>query len=49
VHRKGQKKAVIVHHVIAKNTVDGTIADVLTKKGNLQERLLAAIKARYMK
>jgi SNF2 family DNA or RNA helicase len=49
VHRKGQKKAVVVHHVIAKNTVDSVIADVLQKKDNLQQRLLAAIKARYMK
>ena len=47
VHRKGQKKGVIVHHIIARDTVDEVVAAVLKGKGNLQDKLCKAIIERY--
>lgn len=46
LHRSGQDKPVIIHHLIAKNTIDETIIKVLSDKNSRQENLLAALKAR---
>lgn len=47
VHRAGQKKGVIVHHIIARDSVDELVVKALAGKGNLQNRLFKAIKDRY--
>jgi SNF2 family DNA or RNA helicase len=47
VHRAGQTKQVIVHHVIARKTIDETVWQVLRQKGQRQTALLNAIKKRY--
>lgn len=46
LHRSGQNKTVIIHHLIAKNTIDETIIKVLENKNLNQENLLSALKAR---
>jgi SNF2 family DNA or RNA helicase len=44
IYRQGQKKAVLVHHLIMKNTVDETVLSVLKKKDAVQSDLLLALK-----
>lgn len=44
IYRQGQKKAVIVHHLIMKNTIDETILKVLKQKNAVQTDLLKALK-----
>ena len=46
LHRNGQNKPVIIHHLIAKNTIDETILKVLSDKNSRQENLLTALKAK---
>ena len=46
LHRSGQDKPVIIHHLIAKNTIDETVIKVLSDKNSRQENLLSALKAR---
>jgi SNF2 family DNA or RNA helicase len=46
LHRQGQKQSVIVHHLVAQKTLDVDVMDSLADKGNRQERLLQALKAR---
>ena len=46
LHRSGQNKPVIIHHLIAKNTIDETVMKVLSDKNSRQENLLSALKAR---
>ena len=46
LHRQGQKETVIVHHIIAKNTVDGDVLKALQRKEINQDALLEAVKAR---
>lgn len=46
LHRQGQKQSVIVHHLVAEKTLDVDVMDSLADKGNRQERLLEALKAR---
>ena len=46
LHRSGQNKPVIIHHLIAKNTIDETVVKVLSDKNSRQENLLNALKAR---
>lgn len=43
LHRQGQKKTVIVHHIVAENTVDSTVLDSLNAKNDTQKGLLAAL------
>lgn len=47
VHRSGQRRSVTVHHVIARNTIDETVWQVLRQKDKRQAALLTAIKRRY--
>lgn len=44
IYRQGQKKAVIVHHLIMKNTIDETVLKVLKQKDTVQADLLKALK-----
>lgn len=46
LHRQGQKKSVIIHHLIAEGTIDENVMQVLQKKDSGQKALLDAIKAR---
>lgn len=45
LHRQGQNKAVIVHHLVAKNTMDERVLRALIKKRVSQDDLIAALKA----
>lgn len=44
--RQGQKETVIIHHIIARNTVDEDVMKALTNKEVNQNVLLEAVKAR---
>ena len=44
VHRQGVKNAVIVHHLIATDTIDEQIMKVLEGKCNVQDALLEGLK-----
>lgn len=46
LYRQGQTKAVLIHHLIAKNTVDEDILQRLQKKEAIQNNLIEAVKAR---
>lgn len=46
LHRQGQKETVIIHHLIAKGTVDEDIMSALANKEINQNMLLEAVKAR---
>lgn len=45
VYRQGQTKPVIVHHLLAKDTIDAHVLNVLDKKITLQDALLDSLKA----
>ena len=49
LYRQGQKQNVIIHHLVAKNTMDEDVMRVLENKEAGQEALLNAIKARVRK
>lgn len=49
LHRQGQKESVIVHHIVAKDTVDEDVMKALKNKEFNQEELLKAVKARIEK
>lgn len=44
LHRPGQKNGVVVHHLVAVDTIDEEIMDVLSSKGDMQQALLDAVK-----
>lgn len=46
LHRQGQKETVIIHHIIARNTVDEDVIKALSSKEINQNVLLEAVKAR---
>lgn len=46
LHRQGQKETVVIHHIIAKNTVDEDVIKALSSKEINQNVLLEAVKAR---
>ena len=46
LHRQGQQDTVIIHHIVAKDTVDEEVLKVLRKKEAGQEALLGALRAR---
>ena len=48
LHRMGQKRGVIVHHLVAQNTLDERVMAVLTAKDATQKGLLDALK-QYIK
>ena len=49
LHRQGQKKNVIVHHIVCDKTVDGNVIQALQRKTTGQEALMKAVKARIEK
>jgi SNF2 family DNA or RNA helicase len=44
VYRQGQTKPVIIHHLLAKETIDSHVIKILEGKMNLQEALMEALK-----
>jgi SNF2 family DNA or RNA helicase len=44
LHRSGQKKSVVIHHLASINTIDEKILHVLQTKGDMQQALLDAVK-----
>lgn len=44
--RQGQSKTTIIHHLIAKGTIDEDVVKAISRKSSKQEGLLAAIKSR---
>ncbi|WP_244666151.1 helicase-related protein, partial [Lactobacillus nasalidis] len=44
LHRQGQKKPVIIHHLLTKGTIDRHVLDSLRKKDLFQQALLEAVK-----
>ena len=46
LHRQGQTNKVIIHHLVAKNTVDEAVMQALAQKSSVQDAVLAAVKAR---
>lgn len=49
LHRQGQSESVIVHHLVAENTIDEDVLKALERKETGQNALLEAVKARIMK
>lgn len=49
LHRQGQTKPVIVHHLVVKSGVDSDVMTALRDKDKTQEALLQALKARIIK
>lgn len=43
LHRSGQKNCVVIHHLVAANTIDEKIMTVLETKGDMQQALLDAV------
>ena len=46
LHRQGQKDTVVIHHVIAKDTIDEDVMKALSRKEKTQDSLINAVKAR---
>jgi SNF2 family DNA or RNA helicase len=49
LHRQGQEQSVIVHHIIAEDTIDETVLVALKNKANVQNALMDAVKAKLKK
>lgn len=49
LYRQGQKRTVIVHHLIAEGTIDEQVMQCLADKSAGQDRLIEAVKARLAK
>ncbi|MBR9648615.1 DEAD/DEAH box helicase [Clostridium tyrobutyricum] len=49
LYRQGQKHTVVIHHIIAKDTVDEKVIQVLENKDTSQTALIDAVKARIKK
>lgn len=49
LHRQGQTEKVIIHHLVVQGGVDEDVVAALHDKGDTQERLMAALKARIEK
>ena len=46
LHRQGQNYPVIIHHLIVQGSMDETVIKALQDKGDMQNALMAALKAR---
>lgn len=46
LHRQGQTDTVVIHHIIAKDTIDEDVMKALSKKEKIQDSLIDAVKAR---
>ena len=49
LHRQGQSQPVIIHHLIVQGGMDETVIKALHDKGDMQNALMAALKARISK
>lgn len=47
--RQGQQDTVVIHHIIADDTVDGRVLKALQSKEKIQDSLIAAVKAELSK
>ena len=45
LHRQGQKQKVLIHHLVAKGTVDEDVMRMLENKNVTQQELLKSVKA----
>ncbi|WP_027643093.1 SNF2-related protein [Enterocloster clostridioformis] len=45
LHRQGQKDTVVIHHIIAKGTIDEDVMKALRKKEKTQDALINAVRA----
>ena len=45
IHRQGQTETVVIHHIIAKDTIDEDVMRALQKKEKTQNALINAVKA----
>lgn len=46
LHRQGQEHLVVIHHLIVQNGMDESVIEALTRKGDMQEALMVALKAK---
>lgn len=46
LHRQGQTKSVMIHHILTQGTADEDVMSALSRKDITQKQLLAAVKAR---
>ena len=46
LHRQGQTKTVVIHHLVAKDTIDEDVMSALHDKATTQDRLINALKRR---
>lgn len=44
--RQGQQRTVVIHHIIAKDTIDEDVMKALRKKEKIQSALIDSVKAR---
>jgi SNF2 family DNA or RNA helicase len=44
LYRSGQRQSVVIHHLVAAETIDETIMSVLATKGDMQRALLDAVR-----
>lgn len=49
LHRQGQKDTVVIHHIIAKGTIDEDVMKALRRKEKTQDALINAVKANLKK
>ena len=49
LHRQGQEHPVVIHHLIVQNGMDEAVIEALASKGDMQNALMAALKARISK
>lgn len=45
--RQGQKETVIIHHIVATDTIDETVMAAIGRKENMQAALMNAVRAKY--
>lgn len=49
LHRQGQQHPVVMHHLVVQGGMDEDVMDALHRKGDTQDALMAALKARIKK
>lgn len=49
LHRQGQEHPVVIHHLVVQGGMDEQVITALKSKGNMQDALMAALKARISK
>lgn len=49
LHRQGQSHPVVIHHLVVQGGMDETVIEALKSKGDMQNALMAALKARISK